>query len=181
MLKAAENPPALSEGVESLADIAGDWFVAHTKSRAEKALAWDLASLAIPYFLPMSEKTAIWGGRKRKVLLPIFTSYVFFAGGDRERYQAMTTNRVANVIPVHQRDKLVDELEGIRKALASRNQLDLYPFTAVGKRCRVAKGVLQGIEGIVIRKDDVLRLVLQVSMLGQGASLEITADLLEPV
>jgi hypothetical protein len=39
---------------------------------------------------------------------------------------------------------------------------------------------LQGIVGTVVRRDNETRLVLQVSMLGQGASLEIDTDLLEP-
>jgi transcription antitermination factor NusG len=180
MLKVSENPPALPDGVQTLPDLLGDWWVAHTKARAEKSLAWDFLALSIPYFLPMAQKTAMWGGRKRKVFVPIFPSYVFFAGGERERYQAMTTNRVCQVIPVLQRDRFVDELEVIRKAMACRDQLDLYPFVAVGQRCRVVKGPLRGIEGIVVHKGNALHIVLQVSMLGQGASLEITADLVEP-
>jgi transcription antitermination factor NusG len=181
MLKMADNPPVLPEGIEALTDLAGDWWVAHTKARAEKSLAWDFLALSIPYFLPMTQKTAVWGGRKRKILVPIFPSYVFFAGGERQRYLTMTTNRVCRVMTVLQRDRFVDELEAIRKAMACPDQLSLYPFAAVGRRCRVAKGPLQGIEGIVIRIEDSLRIVLEVSMLGQGASLEITADLLESV
>jgi transcription antitermination factor NusG len=180
MLKASDNPPVVSQGVEALTDIPGDWWVGHTKARAEKSLAWDFVNLSIPYFLPMVEKTAIWGGRKRKVLVPIFPSYVFFAGGEMQRYQAMKTDRVCQVIPVRQREKFVKELENVRKAMGCRDMLNLYPFAAVGERCRVSSGPLEGIEGIVIRKDDSLHLVMQVSMLGRGASLEITADLLEP-
>jgi transcription antitermination factor NusG len=181
MLKVSDNPPSIPEGVETLTDLAGNWWVAHTKARAEKALAWDLISHSIPYFLPMAEKTTIWGGRKRKVFVPIFPSYVFFAGTEEDRYAAFTTNRVCRVIPVVERDRLVQELECIRMAMACKDQLDLYPFAAVGERCRVTKGPLEGIEGIVIRKDDNVHLVLQVSLLGKGASLEITADLLEPI
>ena len=144
-----------------------------------KALAWDFLALSIPYYLPMAERTAIWGGRKRKVLTPVFPSYVFFAGSQSDRHRIMSTDRVCQIIPVLQRVQFVQELEAIRQAMLCRNQLDLYPFTAVGRRCRVARGPLEGIEGVVVRKDDILRLVLQVSMLGQGVSLEITADLLE--
>ena len=37
-----------------------------------------------------------------------------------------------------------------------------------------------GLVGTVARRDKLARLVLEVSMLGQGASLEIECDLLEP-
>jgi transcription antitermination factor NusG len=181
MLKVSDNPPMLSDGFECPSAIDGDWWVAHTRARSEKALAWDLHDRDIPYFLPMAEKTMIWGGRKRKVLTPIFPSYVFFSGDQTARHRVFSTDRVCQTIAVKLRKQFIAELDTLHEALANHLQLDLYPFAAIGSRCRITKGPLQGIEGIVIRKDDVLRLVLQVSMLGQGASLEITADLLEPV
>jgi len=178
-LAVAENPPTLSHGVQSPLDLVGDWWVAHTKARFEKALAWDLLALGIPCFLPMIERTAIWGGRKRKVLAPLFPSYLFYCGDWEDRQSVLKTSRVCQVIPVRQRQRFVLELDAIHRALLCKRELTLYPFTAAGKRCRVARGPLQGIEGIVIRNDGTPRIVLEVSILGQGAALEIEADLLE--
>jgi transcription antitermination factor NusG len=180
MLALSDNPPTLTESVQDLASLSGTWWVAHTKARCEKALAWDLVGRDIPYFLPMAQKVAFWGGRKRTVLNPIFSSYLFFCGDREHTSVVLATRRVCQVIEVRQREQFVRELEGIRLALSSKGSLDLYPFAAVGRRCRVARGPLQGIEGIVIKKDDETQLVLNVSMLGQGACLEISADLLEP-
>jgi hypothetical protein len=64
-------------------------------------------------------------------------------------------------------------------AMQSGATLDPYPSIAVGTQCRVIRGPLRGIEGIVIRKDDTTKLVLQIRMLGQGASLEIGPENLE--
>jgi transcription antitermination factor NusG len=180
MLKLADNPPCLADGLETIHQFDGPLWVAHTKARAEKALAWDLLSLDIQYFLPMAEKLAIWGGRKRKILSPIFPSYLFFCGDLPKRHRVLATNRVCQVIAVHDRPQLMQELEAIRIALNSGRPMDLYPFAAVGQPVRVARGPMRGVEGLVIRKDDVTRIVLQVSMLGQGVSLEISADMLEP-
>ena len=181
MLTLSQNPPMLPETVESLSALDGDWWVAHTKSRAEKALAWDLLAHEIPYFLPMAEKIMLWGGRRRKVLTPIFQSYVFFCGDREARQKVLATNRVCQTIAVNFRERFVAELEAIRQATESKMQMDLYPFAAVGKRCRVARGPLRGTEGTVISKDGITRLVLQISMLGQGAALEIAPDFLEPL
>jgi len=170
----------IPEGIATLADLDGEWFVAHTKARCEKALAWDLLNCKIPCFLPMIEQTAVWGDRKRKTLKPLFPSYVFFSGGAQDRYKVLTTGRVCQVIPVHQRQQFVTELDAIRQTLSFNRALTLYPFVAVGRRCRVARGPLKGIEGIVIQNQDSLRIVLQVTLLGQGASLEIEAHDLEP-
>lgn len=181
MLKLSENPPLLSNDAASPADLVGRWWIAHTKSRSEKALAWDLASAGIGYFLPLTKRTTISGGRKRAVLKPIFPSYVFVCGDDEARYRTLTTGRVCNVLPVPEQAKLIRELANIHQALAGGPEMDLYPFAAVGKRCRVTAGPMMGIEGVVVSRTNRATLVLEISLLRQGASLEVGLDLIEPV
>jgi len=179
MLKLADNPPLRSESLPSVRDAAGPWWVAHTKARNEKALAWDMAAKGIDYFLPMTLRVTFSGDRKRKNMMPLFGSYLFFAGDREARYQVLTTNRVANVIEVDDQERFVAELCGVERALDSGQALEFYPSFAVGQRCRVTKGPLKETLGTVIDAGDVTRIVLQVSTLGVGASLEIDADLLE--
>ncbi len=180
MLRLSDNPPILSPGTESLAELTGRWWVAHTKSRFEKAFAWDLARSDIGYFLPLVKRTVFSGGRKRQVMAPLFSSYVFFCGSDEDRYVAMTTNRLCQTIRVVDQERFVGEIAGIEKVIAGGLPLDPYPFAAVGRRCRIRSGPLQGTEGVVIQRGRPARLVLEVGILGQGASVEIDADLLEP-
>lgn len=180
MLKFADNPLMRSPTAASVADFKGDWWVAHTKARFEKAFATDLLAKGVNYFLPMVERVTMSGGRKRRVMLPLFTSYVFFCGDSNARVAALSTKRLCQTIAVADRNTFVAELIALETALSSNASLDLYPFAAVGRRCRVRLGPLQGIVGTVVRRDDQTRLVLQVSMLGQGTSLEIDGDLLEP-
>ena len=181
VLKVTENPPIRPEGAETLAELTGQWWVGHTKSRFEKAFAWDLLSQGIEYFLPLIERVRISGGRKRRVMAPLFPSYVFFCGSDEDRYRAMTTNRLCQALEVHDQETLVGELAAIEKALAGKAKLDPYPFAAVGRRCRITAGPFRGLEGIVIQRNGTARIVLQVAILGQGAAMEVDTDLLEPV
>ena len=179
MLKPEENPPILSPLAGSVTELNGCWWVAHARSRFEKAFAWDLVRLGIGYILPMIERIRMSGGRKRRVILPLFPSYVFFCGTEEDRCAAMGTNRLCKTIDVGDQTGLVAELSAIERALAGKAELDPYPFAVVGRTCRVAAGPLRGVEGVVVRRDRSTRLVLQVSMLGQGVSMEIDADLLE--
>ena len=76
---------------------------------------------------------------------------------------------------------LLAELRSLSLVLQQKAVLDLYPFAAVGRRCRVRGGPFEGAEGTVISCDrGKARFILQISILGQGASLEIDGDLLEP-
>jgi len=77
MLKISENPPILPPEVKTVSELTGQWWVAHTKSRFEKAFAWDLLRRGIGYFLPLVERVRVSGGRHRRVLAPLFPSYVF--------------------------------------------------------------------------------------------------------
>ena len=80
MLAFADNPPVLSPGVRGVAERRGRWWVAHTKARCEKAFAGDLLPGRVAYFLPMTERASVSGGRKRRGMMPLFPSYVFFCG-----------------------------------------------------------------------------------------------------
>ena len=181
MLSVADNPPMISPTAHSVADLKGYWWVAHTRARFEKAFAWDLLRRGIGYFLPMRERVRVSGGRKRRVLMPLFTSYVFFCGDEDDRYAAMSTNRLCQTLVVNDQARFVAEMAAIEKALAGKAELDPYPFAVTGSRCRVTAGPFQGLEGVVVRRDKQTRLVLQVDVLGQAAAMEIDADLLEPV
>jgi hypothetical protein len=106
---------------------------------------------------------------------------VFFCGTDADRYAAMATNRLSRAIEVHDQERLIEELTGIERALAGKAELDPYPFAAVGRRCRVTAGPFRGLEGVVVHRNRVARLVLEIDILGQGAVMEIDAALLEAV
>jgi transcriptional antiterminator RfaH len=181
MLKLADNPPIRSPEVGSVAGMAGRWWVAHTKARNEKAFARDLLRRGIAYFLPMRERIFFSGGRKRRGMMPLFTSYVFFCGDDRDRYTALTTHRICRTLDVFDQAGLVGELAAIEQALAGRAPLEPYPRLAIGRRCRVAAGPFEGIEGVVVERARSARLVIEVALLKQGVAMEIDTDLLEPV
>lgn len=181
MLAFSDNPPVRSPLLELREGIEHSWWIAHTLSRCEKAFAWDLIKRDVPYFLPMVERVTFSGGRKRRGMAPLFASYVFVAGNEEAHYRAMTTNRLCQLIKVTDHASLTRELLSIDLALTNKISLDPYPFAAVGRRCRITGGPLRGVEGVVVQRGEgSYRLVLEVKMLGQGASVEIEVDLLEP-
>jgi len=179
MLKASENPPIIWPQVETIRDFAGQWWVAHTRSRNEKALAHDLISKNISYFLPMSWKIRRRSRRKIRSFLPLFSGYLFFCGQEDQRIELLKTNRVANLIEVHDQEKLIDELVQIDHALRTGAPLVPHNYIKAGERCRVIAGPLIGLEGIVVTTRGSTRLVLQVDILGQAASVEIDIDMIE--
>jgi transcriptional antiterminator RfaH len=167
--------------VESVRDLEGQWWVVHTKSRNEKALAHDLMAKDVGYFLPMSLKVQRRSRRTLKSLLPLFTGYLFFCGGENDRVEVLKTNRVANMLEVGDQENLVRELVRFDQALRAGAPLTPHKYIAKGRWCRVIAGPLLGLEGIVVEHRGNTRLVLQIDMLGQAASVEIDIDMIEPI
>jgi len=181
LLKQSENPPTTWPEEKSIGQFGGPWWVAHTKSRNEKALAQDLIRKDISYFLPMSWKIHRRRGRTFRSLLPLFSGYLFFCGNENERLELLKTNRVANVIEVKNQQKLVDELLQIERAIRTGAPLSPHRYIKTGRRCRVTAGSLAGLQGIVLKTERTARLILQIDMLGQAASVEIDTDMIETI
>ena len=181
MLKPSDNPPMTWPEGKTLREFAGHWWVAHTKSRNEKSLANDLAGKGISYFPPMNWKVKKTRGRTIKSLLPIFGGYLFFCGDERQRVETLKTNRIANLIDVADQHRLVEELSQIEQAIVAGADLSPHDYIKVGQRCKVIGGALAGLAGIVVKTRNETRLVLQIDMLGQAASVEIGTDMIEAI
>ena len=94
----------------------------------------------------------------------------------------MRTNRLCHTVDVADQERLVEELAGIESALLNKAVVDAYPNLPVGRRCRIVSGPMKNTEGIVVeRKCARARMVIEVTILTQGALVEIDADILEPL
>jgi transcriptional antiterminator RfaH len=181
MLKPEENPPMVWPADSSIKDFQGIWWVAHTKSRNEKALAWQMQKRNISYFLPLTEKVYRKSRRVFRSMLPLFSGYIFLCGNENDRLEVLKTNRVAGLLEVKDQRHLIAELLPIEKALTSGMNLEPYTYLKAGQLCKVIAGPLMGTEGLVVSDQNKTRLVLQVDILGKATCLEIDSALLEAI
>ena len=140
MLRLSDNPSILTPKVQSIDELNGTWWVAYTKARFEKVFAWDMCSRGIGYFLPMREKVIFSGGRKRHIMMPLFSSYVFICGTEMDRYNAMTTNRLCQMIDIYDQGLLISELASIERSLLNKAVIDVYPNLVAGTHVRIISG-----------------------------------------
>ena len=78
-------------------------------------------------------------------------------------------------------DELLKELLQIEQALRAGAPMIPDKYIKTGQKCRVMAGPLLGLQGIVVKTRGTTRLVLQVDMLGQAASVEIDIDMIEVI
>ncbi len=168
------SAPSLCAGSPPYVDsFDGRWWILHTKPRNEKVIASALARLRIAHFLPLARCRRTYGRRSVEVRIPLFPGYVFLCGGLEDREAALKTNRVANVLEVAHQERLRSDLRHIQRVVESDEPVDLYPRLKEGCRCRVTRGSLVGLEGIVLRRRGMWRVFIGVHFLGQSAELEI--------
>jgi transcription antitermination factor NusG len=184
-LPPVEAPPTGS-GVFGLLDetpidnFVGNWFVLHTRSRNEKAVADDLERMKVQHFLPLLRKPRAYAGRVRRVVdLPLFPGYLFVCGDRDARDAAMRTNRIAHVLDVPDQEGLRNDLRQVWRVVNGDEPIELYPRIRRGARCRVRGGSLSGLEGVVVRRQGPWRVYVGVDFVGQSAELEIDPELLE--
>jgi len=157
------------------------WFVLHTKSRQEKALAADLVAHGIRCFLPMVVVAKYYGRRKVRAHMPLFSGYVFLHGTAEQTYTADRTQRVAGIIRVADQDRLRAELANIEAALAAGAPLTPADAIVGGMLVEVTSGPFRGIRGLAEPGPRADRLYLQVDLIGKGSILEIDRSLLRAV
>ena len=167
--------------LDDVENMVGRWWVLHTKARNEKALAGELFRSGLQTFLPLVEGRRTTRGRATPVRIPLFPGYVFLCGGHEARLAALRTNRIANVLEVADQDRLRADLRQVQLVVRGDLPVDLHPRLRRGSRCRVVRGTLAGVEGVVLRRRGPWRVYVGVEFLGQSAELDIDPDFLEVI
>ncbi len=157
------------------------WQVIYTKARQEKALARNLLSRKVPFYLPLVAKENFIRGRRVQSYIPLFGGYVFLFGTQEERVFALTTNRISQTLPVEDQDLLCQDLQQINQLIDSDAPLTVESRLAPGQKVRVKAGAMLGLEGVVLSRRNVSRLLVAVNFLQQGVSVAIDDYMLEPI
>jgi transcription antitermination factor NusG len=182
MLALAENPPMTWPAEESVKDCPGSWSVAYCKPRQEKALGWDLCRRDVRYFLPMVIRETSSGGRRRRNFYPLFPSYLFLSGGEAERLSALRTDRIVKLIDISatQQANFCREISCLETAIRNQPEsVEMHPRLVPGAWVRIKAGPMKDVEGVIVQANNKRKLLLGVSVLGVGATVEIHADLVD--
>jgi transcription antitermination factor NusG len=159
------------------------WWAVYTRHQHEKVIADTLCTKGFEVFLPLYETVRRWKDRRMRLSLPLFPCYVFLRGGLDRRLQVITTPGVHVILSTGGRIALIqdDEIQTVRRAVEGPFRVEPHPFLKCGDRVRVLRGPLEGVEGILVRKKNLFRLVLSVEMLAQSVAVEIDVSDVEPV
>lgn len=161
----------------------GAWWALYTRHQHEKVVAEMLSAKDFEVFLPLYESIRRWKDRRKVLSLPLFPGYVFVRGGLDRRLQVVTTPGVHMILYRGDQVAVVPngEIEAIQRAVAGQYRVEPHPFLKCGMQVRVSRGAMEGVQGILVRKKNLCRLVLSVPMLSQSVAVEVNAWDVEPI
>jgi transcription antitermination factor NusG len=153
------------------------WYAIWTRSRHEQVVRDQLESKGIEAFLPVVTRWSRWKDRKKQIAWPLFPGYCFARFDPRERLPILTSTGVVNIVSFNGDIVPIpdDEIDGIRRVVASELPYDPVPFIREGTTVEVTHGPLKGVRGRLVRKGSQARLILAVDLIGQAVSVEVDA------
>jgi len=159
------------------------WYAAYTSANHEKRVAEQFAVRSVEHFLPLYPSLHRWKDRRVKLELPLFPGYVFVRLALCDQLRLLQIPGVAKLVGFNGAPAALpaEEIEALKKGLACGVRAEPHRFLTVGRRVRVKAGPLVGVEGIVIRRKNRLRLLISLDLIRRAATVEIDAADLEGI
>jgi transcription antitermination factor NusG len=152
----------------------GTWWALYTLARFEKKLMRQLIEIEVPFYGPtIARRYRSPQGRVRTSVEPLFPNYVFIMGDEMARYKAVSTGSVSRWLAVANPAELVTDLRQIRSLILTDAPLSPELRLQPGQKVRVKTGVFKGFEGVIIRRENEVRLLISVRYMGRGASVKL--------
>ena len=154
------------------------WFALRTRSRHEKLVRDQLKNQGLEPLLPTVKRLSQWKDRKKEIEVPLFSGYCFARFVLEHKLPLLKTVGVVDIVGSgHCPEAIPDEeITAIKTLMATVLPYDPHPYLHEGMQVEVVRGPLQGVRGILLRKDRRHRLVLGVRLIQQAAAVEIDVN-----
>lgn len=179
MREEINKSPASSTDLEA----AKSWFAVFTMPRHEKRVEAHLCVREIENFLPLYQRQRQWkDGSRGVVQLPLFSNYVFVRIEHRGRILVLKVPGVISIVGCGAQPLPVPDvyIHWLREGLRER-KIEPYPYLVAGTTVRIRSGIMRGMEGVLLRRKNDVRVVLTVEAIMRSITVEVEIDDVEPV
>ena len=133
-------------------------------------------------FVPLYRATHRWKDRRKEVELALFPSYVFVHLALKDRLRVLEIPGVVNIVSSQGKPTPLaeGEIERFRRGAHGGVRLEPHPYLQAGRRVRLCRGPMVGLEGILVRRKEGLRLVVSIDILMRSVAVEVDETDVEP-
>lgn len=160
-----------------MAMVEPQWYALYTCANHEKRVAAELNARAVEHFLPLYTTVRRWKDRRVNLDLPLFPGYVFVRLALRDRLRVVQIPSVVRLVGFNgQPTALPDtEMEIMRSGLSERLRAEPHPFLTVGRRVRIVGGPFAGLEGVLKRRKNNLRIIVSLELIQRSVAVDVEA------
>lgn len=159
------------------------WYALYTRPRWEKKVAELLEKKKVEVYCPLNKVQKQWADRKKIVLEPLFSSYVFVYITEREHVSIRQTDGVVNFVYWLNKPAVIrnEEIDTIKKFLNEYDQVSVERTQVnLNDRVRIINGPLMMWEGHVVEiRTNTVKITLP--SLGKTLVAEIRKENLETI
>lgn len=154
------------------------WYALRTRSRHEKFVRDQLDKQGIEPLLPTVKRLSQWKDRKKEIEVPLFSGYCFVRFSHGEKAPVQKTIGVVEIVGSGSRPEPIpqQEIDALRCLMTSVLPYDPHPYLHEGMQVEVVRGPLQGVQGLLLRKEKRHRLVIGIRLIQQAAAVEIDVN-----
>lgn len=162
------------------------WFVLWTHSHSERLVHDQLAGKGFEMFLPTIKTWSRRKGVQAPIALPMFPGYVFLRHPmDKRSYVEIAKARGLVRVLGERWDRPApvpdDEIDAIRRVVASDVPVFPHPYLREGQQVRITAGPLAGLDGLLIStKLQKGLLVVSVDLLQRSVAVEVDCTQVRP-
>ena len=151
------------------------WYALYTRPRWEKKVADLLEKKKVEVYCPLNKVHRQWADRRKVILEPLFSSYVFVNVSEREHLNIKETDGVVNFVYWLNKPAIIrnEEIDTIKKFLNEYDHVSLEKTEVnLNDRVRIINGPLMMWEGNVVEiRTNTIKITLP--SLGQTLVAEI--------
>jgi transcription antitermination factor NusG len=158
------------------------WYAAYTCAQHEKRVAAELGMRGVEHFLPLYSSVRRWKDRRVQLELPLFPGYVFVRLALRDRLRVVQIRSVVRLVgfggaPTELPDT---EMEIMRSGLSQGLRAEPHPFLTIGRRVAITGGPFAGLEGVLKRKKNSLRVVVSLELIQRSVAVDVDVADIRP-
>jgi transcription antitermination factor NusG len=153
------------------------WYAGYTAARHEKRVAEHLEQRGVEHFLPLYETIHRWNNGRHRVQLPLFPGYLFVRIALRNRLRVLEVPGFVRLVGFNGLPCPLPDADicKMRDALKTGVLAEPYPYLTVGTRVEIRSGPLQGMTGILLRRQNKHRIVISVDLIMRSMAVEVEA------
>lgn len=151
------------------------WYCIRTRSNCERIVSTALGNRGYKPFVPVYTATRQWSDRVVTATTPLFSCYLFCRFDASRRTPILSAPGVISVLGFAGEPTAIPEAEvdAIRALVESGLPLTPSSYFREGQPVRINQGVLEGVEGTLVKVKGRSRFVVSVPLLQRSVAVEI--------